>query len=830
MTRFRPDVLLGCLSLTTALAGCGDDPSRATSDESNSGSQGSVSNDPTTSATATTSEPTSEPTTAGTTSSGTQGTLTGTTASTTGATDTGLASTGTDTGVSASSTAASTTGGPDLCLGGTLCGQVAVCCPAGNECIDDACLPECASEVRCGPKLETCCDIGDVCSGDVCVQPGLDCLDAYDCQPGEYCEQTLQKCLPQPDPLTCELVPVFEAINAVPEWSWTDFQVISSPAVADVDGDGAPEVVVNATKYKVDDFTIGAIFVLDGKTGLEQFRVEHVPADMTFGSHGRSTIGVGDVSGDGLPDIVYAGRVVNGKSSIHAIDGQGVLLWTSHLANNAAAVTEVNNGAATLANFDDDPQAEVVFGGTLIDHDGTMVWNQGGNGGILGSPADYSGGISAVADLDADGKPEIVTGKQAWKVDWTPGNPPTVMVSQLWNNTDGADGWPAIADIDQNGTPEVVLTANSLVRVLDGKTGALWCGVDPTGVICNGDPTKRTKPRAIPGGGAGGPPTVADFDGDGRPEIAVAGASAYTVFDLNRAGEEIVKPMADAAPAAGAIYRRWSSTTQDQSSNATGSSVFDFQGDGAAEVTYNDECYARVYSGSTGKVLLKIENSSSTIHEYPLVVDADADGNSEILMVANIVGNCNIANYKQRKGVFLYGDPADQWVPTRRVWTQHTYHVTNATSAGNVPAVENNNWDDPGLNNYRQNVQGEGVFNAPDLTVQLSIGLDNCPAELELVATVRNEGAAGVPAGVAVDFYAGQDATGTLLGSGVTMKALLPGGQAKVKLLVPAPPVDTTQDYFVEVDSASKGVGLVLECKEDNNTGLTTMAACFAPG
>ena len=131
MIRFRPDVLLGCLSLTSALAGCGDDPSRATSDESNSGSQGSVSNDPTTSATATTLEPTSEPTTAGTTSSGTQGTLT--TAPTTGATDTGLASTGTDTGVSASSTAASTTGGPDLCLGGTLCGQVAVCCPAGNE-------------------------------------------------------------------------------------------------------------------------------------------------------------------------------------------------------------------------------------------------------------------------------------------------------------------------------------------------------------------------------------------------------------------------------------------------------------------------------------------------------------------------------------------------------------------------------------------------------------------------------------------------------------------------------------------------------------------------
>jgi hypothetical protein len=199
-------------------------------------------------------------------------------------------------------------------------------------------------------------------------------------------------------------------------------------------------------------------------------------------------------------------------------------------------------------------------------------------------------------------------------------------------------------------------------------------------------------------------------------------------------------------------------------------------------------------------------------------------------MVANAVGSCNIPNYKQRKGVFLYGDPKDQWVPTRRVWTQHTYHVTNATSAGNVPELENNNWKDSGLNNYRQNVQGAGVFNAPDLTVQLSIALEQCPDQLELIATVRNEGALGVPAGINVDFYAGKDATGTLLGSGVTMKALLPGGSTKVKLLVPAPPGDATQDYFVEVDFASKGVGEVLECNEGNNGGLTTMAACPSPG
>jgi len=781
--------------------------------------------------------------TAGPTTDGTSsGDLTGTTAPTTGPTsgmtsNESMTGTTTPTGTTATDTTAtdttdgvSSTTGDDLCEGGTLCGEPATCCPAGNECLDDTCLPQCDSGVYCGQGPE-CCAIGQVCSGAVCVMPGAPCQDSYDCEPGQYCEQTLGQCLPQPDPLTCEIVPEFDTLSAVPEWSWTEEEIFSSPAVADLDGDGIPEVVVNTTRHKEsDDYTVGAIIVLDGATGLEKFRLEHDPNNGKFGSQGRSTVAVGDVSGDGLPDIVYAGRYVGGKSPIHAVDGTGALLWTSHTANNIDPNTRVDNGGITLANFDDDPEAEIVIGASLFDNDGLVVWNLNNNGGIVGSPPDYQGGLSAVADMTGDGYPEIVSGKQAWQIDWTPGDPPTVVVSELWNNTNGGDGWPAIADLDQNGTPEVVLAASGSVRVLDGATGKLWCGIDPTGVMCDADNALRTQPRPIPGGGLGGPPTVADFDGDGRPELAVAGASRYTVFDLNRDGEEIVKPNGDPMPAAGAIYRRWSAVTQDQSSNATGSSVFDFQGDGAAEVTYNDECYARVYSGKDGAVLLQIENSSATIHEYPLVVDADADGNSEILMVATNVGGCNAQGYQQRKGVFLYGDAGDGWVPTRRVWAQHTYHVTGTTSSGNVPAMEQDNWTTVGLNNYRQNVQGEGVFNAPDLTVELSIGLGFCAEQLELIATVRNEGALGVPAGVAVDFYQGQDATGTLLNSTVTVTPLLPGGSEKVKLLVQAPPGDMTADYYVEVDAASQGDGAILECNEENNSDLTTAAACPAPG
>ncbi|MEZ4450884.1 MAG: hypothetical protein R3B09_15495 [Nannocystaceae bacterium] len=156
------------------------------------------------------------------------------------------------------------------------------------------------------------------------------------------------------------------------------------------------------------------------------------------------------------------------------------------------------------------------------------------------------------------------------------------------------------------------------------------------------------------------------------------------------------------------------------------------------------------------------------------------------------------------------------------------HHVTNVGSNGNVPLVELDNWTTPGLNNYRQNSQGAGVFNAPDLTVNLSVGLGQCLDKLELIATVFNKGSQGVPAGIQVDFYEGIDANGTLLGTLVTDKPLLPGGSTKVILVLDSPAEPT--DYFVEVDKASQGEGDIAECHEDNNTSSVTSAICPKPG
>ncbi len=721
-------------------------------------------------------------------------------------------------------------GGDALCE--TLqCGET--CCESGQECVLGACLAACETEVRCGDTLERCCDEGNVCLQGSCVTPGPACLDSYDCPENHFCEPTLWQCLPQPSDVTCEIEPAFTDVEVLLEWSVEDLDIISIPVVADIDGDGSPDVVVIAAYHndaggEPDVVSRGIVVALDGRTGAEKFRLVEDPP-LSYGAHGRSSLGLADVDGNGLPDIVYAGRGSSTGSRIHAVNGLGNLLWTSHDATGTHARLSISNGAPSFANFDGDFASEIVFGAAVLDNDGLLVWNEDGDGARFGSPSGYVGSISAIADLTGDGYPEVISGRHAFEVTWTDpgGGSPTVALELLWQSP-GADGFPAVADIDLDGLPEVILVAGGTLRVLEGRTGRLFCAVEDE--TCDADESQRMAPIELPGGGRGGPPTVADFDGDGRPEVASAGAGAYTVFDFYREGEMVEVAEGDASPARGQAFVLWSQETRDGTSSSTGSSVFDFQGDGRAEVLYGDECYFRVYDGQSGDVVLEIPSSSATVHEYPIVVDVDADGNSEILVVANNAQRwCDdIEGYTSRRGLYVYGDPNDAWVRTRQVWPSHAYHVTNSSSAGLTPFQEDNNWEVEGLNNYRQNVQGQGIFNAADLSIDLSVDLTSCidaHDTIHVLVTLRNEGALGVPAGVVVELYRGNDATGTLISAIVTDAPLLPGGFVVLSWPVPGPGAMADSYYAQTRELTDAGMPL-LECREDNNVGTVETVAC----
>jgi hypothetical protein len=318
------------------------------------------------------------------------------------------------------------------------------------------------------------------------------------------------------------------------------------------------------------------------------------------------------------------------------------------------------------------------------------------------------------------------------------------------------------------------------------------------------DGTMVWGPITLPGGGRGGPPTVADFDGDGLPEIGVAGSVAYSVFDPD-----------------GAAAVLWQRTTQDASSNVTGSSVFDFDGDGRAEVVYNDECYMRVYAGTDGTVLAEVPQNSHTLIEYPLIVDVDADGNAEIVFAGNAaVNRCSaIPGYTGlQAGIRVFRDEADNWVGTRPVWNEHTYHVTNVREDLRIPAMELPNWTR--FNTFRQNSQS---FDAPDLTgADLSHDGSGCPAVLVLRARIHNRGAVTVGAGLPVTFYLGTPAApGRAVATVRTDVPIPPGGSALVTASFAPGASEIGRDlpFFVRADDVGDGTGEENECLEDNNVG-----------
>lgn len=888
----RPSYFVGSLLTATALfaGGCGDDVnsnapnagSTSTGSAATNGSASVTTNGTETaetngsSATPSSSDSTNNTTSGASSSDASQESNGSSSSSTTGSSGTGTTDTSgasTDSSASTDESSSGSTGTGNDCKADEVYCAPGVCCSSAQECINNTCLDACPSKVRCGAGLTECCEAGELCHGPSCAALGTGCVDDVDCPVGQYCESTQGKCLPQLDSVNCELRPKFTDVTLDnPEWSWTDADVISIPVVADLDGDGFNEVVVSTTnrsKGPAFDGSIehGDIVILSGVDGSVQVTLTEDGSN--HGSSGRSTVAVADVDGDGAPDVIYAGRKTanslaldnNGDADYSGHDSfiyaysykKGAYLWTAHTGtapNTQDQKFVVHNGAITVANLDDDPQSEIVLGAVIIDHDGAVVWNENNRGEYFGAHKNYVGAIAAVADIKTGGRPEIITGRDAWEITgWqqgTGGAPATVTVSKLWDaNVANAgitveDGYPAIADLDLDKTPEVVLVAQGKLYVLESATGQLWCG---RGSCANDG--ERTQPYVLPGsanvtGGQtnyGGPPTVADFDGDGRPEVGIADFSTYAMYDFNRtlSGTAETIPATGTNPASGsidpgAIFTRWRAVTQDRSSSATGASVFDFQGDGAAEVVYADECSVYVYDGKTGSNLQQLPSSSATIHEYPLVVDVDNDKQTELIVVANQLDNgTGQACPRARSGVYVYGDRKERWVRTRSVWTQHTYHVTNADSQGNPPAAEVNNWDREELNNYRQNTQGYGVFDAPDLKVALSADLDECnEGFLKLVATVHNAGARGVAAGVEVNFFRGKNSSGEQIDMRTTAAALLPGASTQLVVKIPAKKGQLLGDHYVHVDGIGQTAGSIAECKEDNNADVLSDIGCPA--
>jgi len=257
----------------------------------------------------------------------------------------------------------------------------------------------------------------------------------------------------------------------------------------------------------------------------------------------------------------------------------------------------------------------------------------------------------------------------------------------------------------------------------------------------------------------------------------------------------------------------WQVDNQDCSSRVTASSVFDFNGDGSAEVVYADETHFRIFDGKNGDILFS-DNSfrSHTRIEMPFIADVDNDGKAEVVVGENSWSGGD-------PGLEVWKDVNDNWVRTRRIWNQHGYYVTNVTKNGAIPANPEQNWLNDRLNNFRQNVQPGGLFNAPDANVPSMVcgntqGMDNA---IDVQVAVKNNGADVLPAGTAIHIELDKDGVVTPLLDTATTVDLLPGQfealELTIMLPMNAPPPPYVVRAIVDPENA------INECAEDNNNG-----------
>lgn len=561
----------------------------------------------------------------------------------------------------------------------------------------------------------------------------------------------------------------------VVKWRWqvTDGSqgVMMPPLVApliDTNGDGTvnerdvPSVIFNTRQGNA----VNHLIALRGDTGSEIFATALGPLTTGGGIQGMA---VGDLDGDSHIEIVSTSP---SNGDLLLFNHNGTLFQTVGADNYRSSPIIFNQDSSGLPEFN--------FAYWTFNADGSVRWVRAGS-------TDYLGKQSRQAvDLDLDGIPELIAGPSAydssgnhlwwWKIttsgtstrDWTmtgflDRGMTTVQVSVPFPLT---DAWTAAANLDGDPNPEIIAITPDVSANSDQS---MWI-FDHDGRIHSG-PFRFYQSILNVIDFELGPPTVADFDGDGMPEIAIpVHQYNWTAQDIDVDRNLLLVVRAD-----GTRLWEFEAHLDPDHSYPAPPSAFDFDGDGAAEIVFRDSQKIYLLDGRTGTVLFEQAVSSLPLGDtpyYTTVADVDNDGSAEIL-IPNVFALNYPAGVRPFGGLLVLGDTTGNWIHARRIWNQWLYNAADVNEDGSIATVAPDNW----LTRAQQPIDGLDRFAAPDLTAsRVLIGSQSCPASNTLSARIGNGGNLQAGSGVPVRFYLGDPRQGgSLIAATHTTHPLFPG-------------------------------------------------------
>ncbi len=504
---------------------------------------------------------------------------------------------------------------------GEACNDSYHLCKEGLVCRNEVCINERVEDESCNDETYDKCMNGLICRNSICTPFGDACKATSDCQEKDsFCclDDSCGLngyCIPYDEHVTHDDSCRFKTKAGIFE---SQIQCRWQPPSDQMPGSKNVEIppIVGHFGNKAGLDTVVSFYSYSGTA----IRFIHPETCETLETINVSLQGrwnnyptAADLDGDGLMEIVY----VNGSEQPvaykwDAAQQKHVLWWTAKMKGGYYLMTYDVNG---------DKIPEVIAGdGVANGQTGAIIAAPTGNFGYSQEPA--------IGNFDSNpaGLATMVIGKRILK--WNPS-------TNKWNNAgtlpvqrnflayaDFGTAGATAADFDfkkLDGIPEIVSGGSGAINIIAIKPKG-----DGTYESQNLLQVNLLRPVLGSASALGGPLTVGDFDNDGLPEIGVASSGYFGVYDPLCTGYEAGK-CADKY----VLWERWS---QDASSGVTGSTLFDFDGDGQAEAVYGDECFTRVYDGKTGQVLFSTKRSSGTASEAPVVADIDGDGSAEMLM------------------------------------------------------------------------------------------------------------------------------------------------------------------------------------------------------
>jgi hypothetical protein len=367
----------------------------------------------------------------------------------------------------------------------------------------------------------------------------------------------------------------------------------SSPAAADLDFDGVPELIAASW-----DDSLAAVFGADGairpgwpKKGAAPF---------------WSTPVVGDIDNDGTLEIV----VGSNSSRLYAWHANGVEVRDGDSNPATDGVFYQPSGSVisspALADLDHDGRREIIFGTSTgrvyALHAATgatpfeVAWMYQGTGGFSGSPAVgdiQPGGDQEVAITTTAGNVYVLTSSGAVATGWPQ--------SFALNPGNGRAPSPVLAPLRQQfGDPSL----DVIVAGTDGKVAA-W---DPAGNVLPGW-------SSVQAGGTEASPAVADLDGDGSPEVLI-GSENRRLYAFH----------ADGTPVSGFPIETGAEVRSTPA-------VWDLDGDGAAEIAlagWDADLHVWRYPGTFSQAatpwpMWRHDNWRTGVYAFPVLTSVRED-------------------------------------------------------------------------------------------------------------------------------------------------------------------------------------------------------------